>query len=55
MPRTQGEAESLYAYLRLATSLCLMTIGGVGMYAMAAFAVLSAVIALTIPAQLANR
>src|ERR1700704_4169263 len=35
MPRTQGEAESLYAYLRLATSLCLMTIGGVGMYAMA--------------------
>jgi MFS family permease len=35
MLRTQGEAESLYAYLRLATSLCLMTIGGVGMYAMA--------------------
>src|SRR5712671_3203193 len=35
MLRSQGEAESLYAYLRLATSLCLMTIGGVGMYAMA--------------------
>jgi hypothetical protein len=35
MSRTQGEAESLYAYLRLATSLGLMTIGGVGMYAMA--------------------
>src|SRR4030081_26489 len=35
MLRTQGEAESLSAYLRLATSLGLMTIGGVGMYAMA--------------------
>jgi MFS family permease len=31
----RGEAESLYAYVRLATSLALMTVGGVGMYAMA--------------------
>src|SRR3954467_11381919 len=35
MTSPRGEAESVYAYLRLATSLALMTIGGVGMYAMA--------------------
>src|SRR3954471_19479348 len=35
MTSPRGEAESVYAYLRLATSLALMTIGGAGMYAMA--------------------
>ena len=35
MSHARGEAESLYACLRLGASLALMTIGGVGMYAMA--------------------
>ena len=35
MSPARGEPESLYACLRLAASLALMTIGGVGMYAMA--------------------
>ena len=35
MPQPRGEAESPYAYARLCVSLALMTIGGVGMYAMA--------------------
>ena len=35
MSQPRGEAESTYAYLRLGASLALMTIGGVGMYAMA--------------------
>jgi MFS family permease len=35
MHQPRGEAESTYAYLRLGASLVLMTIGGVGMYAMA--------------------
>jgi MFS family permease len=33
--KPSGEAESLYACVRLAASLAIMTIGGVGMYAMA--------------------
>src|SRR5689334_4788105 len=36
LPMTAShQAESRYAYVRLAASLALMTIGGVGMYAMA--------------------
>ena len=35
MFEARGEAESTYAYVRLAAALALMTIGGVGMYAMA--------------------
>ena len=35
MSQPRGEAESPYAYARLCASLALMTIGGVGMYAMA--------------------
>ena len=35
MPAQRGEPESLYACVRLAASLVLMTIGGAGMYGMA--------------------
>src|SRR5712671_5645540 len=35
MNPSRSEPESLYACVRLAASLALMTIGGVGMYAMA--------------------
>src|ERR1700694_5463162 len=35
MSAPRGEPESLYACLRLAAALALMTIGGAGMYAMA--------------------
>ena len=33
MPAQNSEVESRYAWLRLATSFTLLTIGGVGMYA----------------------